>query len=73
MTAPDLSREIRAWLAEDVGAGDLTTNATVPDDATCRAGMLLKEPGVVCGLELVRQVYAGAGPPGERRGGRCGW
>ena len=56
--APDLSRHIREWLAEDIGAGDLTTEATVPVEATCRAGLLVKEPGVVCGLALVRQVYA---------------
>ena len=62
MTAPDLSREIRGWLAEDIGGGDLTTNATVPGDATCRAGLLVKEPGVVCGLALVRQVYAALDP-----------
>ena len=62
MTAPDLSREIRGWLAEDIGGGDLTTNATVPADATCRAGLLVKEPGVVCGLALVRQVYAALDP-----------
>ena len=29
-TAPDLARDIRAWLAEDIGDGDRTTDATRP-------------------------------------------
>ena len=56
--APDLAADIARWLAEDVGAGDRTTDAIVPADATCRATLLLKEPGVVCGL--------GPGAPGVR-------
>jgi nicotinate-nucleotide pyrophosphorylase (carboxylating) len=62
LVAPDLSREIRAWLAEDIGDGDRTTDATVPADATCRAELLVKEPGVVSGLALVRQVYQALEP-----------
>jgi nicotinate-nucleotide pyrophosphorylase (carboxylating) len=54
---PDLSADIVDWLAEDIGAGDRTTDAVVPSSATCRATILVKEPGVVCGLDLVRQVF----------------
>ncbi len=54
---PDLSRDIRKWLAEDVGAGDRTTDALVPDGATGHADILLREPGIVCGLDLLRQVF----------------
>ena len=46
----DLERIALAALAEDVGGGDLTTEATVAEDATCTATLLLKEPGVVSGL-----------------------
>ncbi len=55
--APDLTRDIRAWLTEDLGDGDRTTTAVVPADARCRANVLLKEPGVVCGMDLIRQVF----------------
>ena len=48
LTLPDTS----AWLAEDVGAGDVTTLALIDEDATCKAVVLAKEPGVVCGLEV---------------------
>lgn len=44
-------------LAEDVGAGDVTTDATVPADARGVATVVLREPGVVCGLEAAREVF----------------
>ena len=54
--------DVRAWLAEDLGAGDLTSEAVVPEGATAKAAILVKEPGVVCGLELVRSVFAELDP-----------
>ena len=50
--------DVRAWLAEDVGAGDLTTEALIPEGVTAEAAIILKELGVVCGLELARAVFA---------------
>jgi nicotinate-nucleotide pyrophosphorylase (carboxylating) len=50
VTADVLERAVAAALAEDVGAGDVTTEATVPAEAVGTAEILLKEPGVVCGL-----------------------
>jgi nicotinate-nucleotide pyrophosphorylase (carboxylating) len=49
---------VRAALAEDVGAGDLTTEAVVPANAVCRATVLLEEPGVLCGLGVVASVFS---------------
>ena len=57
LTLPDTS----AWLAEDVGGGDVTTLALVDEDATCKAVVLAKEPGVVCGLEVATAVFAELG------------
>jgi nicotinate-nucleotide pyrophosphorylase (carboxylating) len=54
LTLPDT----RAWLAEDVGSGDVTTLALIDDDATSEAVVLVKEPGVVCGLEVAAAVFA---------------
>jgi nicotinate-nucleotide pyrophosphorylase (carboxylating) len=45
-----LERIVHAALAEDVGAGDVTTEATVAADTPGTAELLVKEPGVVCGL-----------------------
>ena len=42
---------VRRALAEDVGDGDITTLATVPEDARARATITQKQPGVIFGLE----------------------
>ena len=48
---------IDAALAEDVGSGDATTQATVPADARAEAVILAKEEGVLCGLGVARAVF----------------
>src|SRR5918996_97757 len=50
VAADTLERLAYAALAEDVGEGDATTEAVVHADASGSASILLKEPGVVCGL-----------------------
>jgi nicotinate-nucleotide pyrophosphorylase (carboxylating) len=54
--------DVRAWLAEDIGAGDLTSDAVVPDGVAAEAAILLKERGVVCGLEFARAVFVELDP-----------
>jgi len=44
-------------LAEDVGSGDVTTEATVPAEARARATIRQKAPGVVYGLDVVEAVF----------------
>ncbi|HEY3060648.1 MAG TPA: carboxylating nicotinate-nucleotide diphosphorylase [Chloroflexota bacterium] len=53
---------VRLALAEDVGRGDLTTEATVDPDATATADLLQKAPGVLCGLPVVDEVFAQLDP-----------
>jgi nicotinate-nucleotide pyrophosphorylase (carboxylating) len=43
-------------LREDLGAGDHTTLATIPPEARGAARLLVKEPGVLAGLELAQAV-----------------
>jgi nicotinate-nucleotide pyrophosphorylase (carboxylating) len=54
----DVQAIIRLALAEDIGRGDITTEATVPHGATATAEILQKAPGVVCGLPVVEAVFA---------------
>ncbi len=55
---PDSIHDVVARaLAEDVGSGDLTTQATVPADARARATITQKAPGVVFGLELAEESF----------------
>jgi nicotinate-nucleotide pyrophosphorylase (carboxylating) len=49
--------DIRSFLTEDVGEGDVTTEAVVPADARLTAALLLKEEGVLCGLEVAEAVF----------------
>jgi nicotinate-nucleotide pyrophosphorylase (carboxylating) len=44
-------------LAEDVGAGDLTTRAVVPKGARARATITQKAPGVIFGLEAAEEAF----------------
>jgi nicotinate-nucleotide pyrophosphorylase (carboxylating) len=57
-----LERIVHAALAEDVGAGDVTTEATVPAEAVGTAELLVKEPGVVCGLRAVEETFRALDP-----------
>ncbi len=49
---------VQLALREDIGRGDLTTEATVPAGADARAVILQKEGGVLCGLPVVEAVFA---------------
>ncbi len=62
LTQDDIDRVVGAALAEDVGSGDATTLALVPADARCRAELLLKEPGVVCGIPVAAAVFRALDP-----------
>ena len=52
-----LERIVHAALAEDIGAGDITTEATVSADAVGTAELLVKEAGVVCGLRAAEATF----------------
>lgn len=52
----DLRELVAAALAEDVGSGDVTSEATVPAQARGRARIVQKQAGVVYGLGVVAEV-----------------
>ncbi len=52
-----LERVVRAALVEDVGDGDVTTDGLFDASATGTAELLVKEPGVVCGLAAAEAVF----------------
>ena len=65
MTVDAETRELVARaLQEDLGPGDVTAEAVVPEDAPGRALITQKEAGVLSGLEVASEVFvqAGAGP-----------
>jgi nicotinate-nucleotide pyrophosphorylase (carboxylating) len=44
-------------LAEDLGEGDHTSLATIPENATGRAELTVKEDGVIAGIEIAKKVF----------------
>jgi len=63
MTEPmaEVEELVARALAEDLGEGDVTAEATVPAEAQARARIVQKEPGVVFGLALVAETMRQCG------------
>jgi nicotinate-nucleotide pyrophosphorylase (carboxylating) len=49
-------------LTEDVGDGDHTSLSTVPHDAIGRARLLVKDKGILAGVELAKMIFAEVDP-----------
>ena len=49
---------VRAALEEDIGTGDVTTAATVPELAAARALITQKAPGVIYGVQMAETTFA---------------
>ncbi|MBI5474480.1 MAG: carboxylating nicotinate-nucleotide diphosphorylase [Ignavibacteriae bacterium] len=52
-----VSRLIEFALLEDIGLGDLTSEAIIPDEQLGKAELLCKEDGIVAGLEVATLVF----------------
>ncbi|HYB27785.1 MAG TPA: carboxylating nicotinate-nucleotide diphosphorylase [Solirubrobacteraceae bacterium] len=57
-----LTEVVARALAEDVGDGDVTTAATVPEDAAARALIRQKAPGVIYGLDVAAETFRALDP-----------
>jgi nicotinate-nucleotide pyrophosphorylase (carboxylating) len=53
----DVDDFIRRALAEDVGDGDHTTLSTIPAEAMGKARLLVKQEGILAGVEVARKVF----------------
>jgi nicotinate-nucleotide pyrophosphorylase (carboxylating) len=53
----DILASIGEFLAEDIGRGDITTQACVSDDVSAVGKFLAKENLVVCGLAVAEAVF----------------
>lgn len=54
----DAARVIAAALAEDVGSGDVTSAAIIPENCLFRGVMSARDPMVVAGLEVAAMTFA---------------
>jgi nicotinate-nucleotide pyrophosphorylase (carboxylating) len=53
-----LFQQIGAFLSEDLGRGDITTQSTIARNAHARGRFLAKEPLVIAGLEAAEAVFS---------------
>jgi len=63
----DLDAFLRAALDEDVGSGDLTTQALVPKGLAARGLLRLRDEGTVAGIEAALRVFELLDPSVETR------
>ncbi len=55
--AADLLSSVERALAEDIGAGDATSNSIIPPDATVAGQIIAKQAGVIAGLSVARAAF----------------
>lgn len=55
---PTLARAVALALEEDLGRGDITTEACVESTTTGRASFVARERLVLCGIEVIAEVFA---------------
>ncbi|MFB7817927.1 carboxylating nicotinate-nucleotide diphosphorylase [Paenibacillus chitinolyticus] len=53
-----IRQNIKLWLDEDIGTGDVTTMYTIPADQQSKGIIHLKESGIVAGLRVAQEVFA---------------
>jgi len=53
---PGFSRRLDAFLQEDLGSGDVTTEAVVAPEVRAHGRFLARTEGVICGLDVARRV-----------------
>jgi nicotinate-nucleotide pyrophosphorylase (carboxylating) len=72
--ADELRELVARALAEDLGGGDVTSEAVVPADAQARARIMQKQSGVVFGLDAAEETFRQAGAAGfERLASEAEW
>jgi nicotinate-nucleotide pyrophosphorylase (carboxylating) len=62
LEAAHVDREIRRFLAEDVGRGDVTSERVVPRTARASADMVARQACIVAGLPLAKAVFLAIDP-----------
>ena len=62
---------IRLALTEDIGSGDVTTNACIPESTRAKGVFLAREPLVVAGLDLLEEIYEHPVSLQHQNGDRC--
>ena len=65
LMSEDIEKLIRTALREDIGTGDITTASTVSPDAVITGKYVMKDDGIICGVDIVRRVFDAISPDVE--------
>ena len=65
-----VDRLIDLSFAEDIGDGDHTTLCCIPEDAMGKSHLLIKEDGILAGVEIAKEVFLVSTPLCRWR---CSW
>ena len=57
MDKNSLDQFIKSALQEDIGEGDHTSLATIPENAIGKARLLIKDEGIIAGVELALSIF----------------
>ena len=53
---------IKYWFAEDIGDGDHTSLSSIPETAMGKSRLIIKETGVLAGVEVAKRIFAAFDP-----------
>ena len=53
---------IKYWFAEDIGDGDHTSLSCIPETAMGKSRLIIKETGVLAGVEIAKRIFAAFDP-----------
>ena len=53
----DFEQLISLWFAEDIGDGDHTTLSCIPSSAIGKSQLIIKENGVLAGVDIARRIF----------------
>lgn len=53
---------ISLWFAEDIGDGDHTTLSCIPETAIGKSQLIVKEDGIIAGVEVARRIFQAFDP-----------
>jgi len=52
---------IEKWIEEDIGFGDITTEALVPNETLANAKIIAKEEGIIAGTQIAKKIFESRG------------
>ena len=56
-----MKKTTEKWIEEDIGFGDITSEALIPDDTLATGRIIAKEQGIVAGSQIAEEIFQSKG------------